>query len=87
MEGKNLWRETIQITTEVENLNMNHLLKSCCGPFFIGKKFSDNISKLFLNKKKRNEFFPLTLQRLSTAADICGWSLIMGIDVIVFTSW
>ena len=26
-------------------------------------KFSDNITNLFLNKKKRNECFPLTLRR------------------------
>ena len=42
-------------------------------------KFPDNISKLFLNKKKRNECSPLTLQRSSKAVDRFRWSLIMGI--------
>ena len=40
------------------------------------KKFPDNISKLFLTKKKRNECFPLTLQRWSTVADRFEWTLI-----------
>ena len=45
-------------------------------------KFPDNISKLFLNKKKRNECFPLTLQRSSKAVDRFRWSLIMGIPTL-----
>ena len=39
LKRKNVWRGTIQITTEVENVDVNHKLKSCCGPFFIGKNF------------------------------------------------
>ena len=47
LERKNLWRGTIQITTEVENFDMNHKLKSYCGPFFIGKNFQTTFLNYF----------------------------------------
>ena len=47
LERKNLWRGTIQITTEVEHFDMNYYLKSCCGPFFIGKNFQTTFPNYF----------------------------------------